>query len=363
MTPVEHIAGKIEVLYGGVSSRDRTRESTADSSRTRAASGPATSSASTTPAYSPSPSSSALAQQAPVSKTLKPKKSGFLRRMMGADKPFAEVPARSESVTTSALATSPPYSVTISSPSASVDLGRQNLSTDLATTSGSLAPSPSVGSISPSNHITFLPTPVANSEHRLRKGAAPSLSLRPISMAFSAGLPVDFLAVSDTRDGQSSSPSPDSPPYPPPFLTSHFHVPTSPVESLGFTSVQSPFAPSFDSSISGGQPSLFDQEEDLASSTTTPITPAFPSLAAASLGSPISPIVGSPSYAALQEELSRAKRLWYSQRWELETQVKILQAELEQVKAGQPIEVSCTLLDLALYAFLTRIPAVPLVWC
>ncbi|ORY92809.1 hypothetical protein BCR35DRAFT_298359 [Leucosporidium creatinivorum] len=357
MTPVEHIAGREDVMYGGAS-RDGSREPTTESvARTRATSGPASSAASTAPSHGSSPSTSTLAQ-API-KTLKAKKSGFLRRMMGADKPAPveqqqqpSLPSpplsdltRCDSATPSTqLATSPSYSVTISSPHASVDLRHANVD------QGGLTPSPSVSSTSaaPASRVSFLPTPTPDPELRLRKGLAPSLSLRPVSMAFSAGLPSDFLAnvaSESTLSSSASTPTAStkvggwiSPPSTSPITAAH--RPTSPTESLvagsGPSSAQSPFAPSFNSSTTGGHSSLFERDEDLA---TTPVTPAFPS----SPSNPTSPVLPSASaaggsYAALQEEYARARKAWKSQQWELETQIRVLQAELEQVKAAQVTE-------------------------
>lgn len=359
MTPVEHIAGREDVMYGG-SSKDRSREHTAESvTRTRATSGPASSAASTAPSHGSLPSISTLAQ-APV-KTLKPKKSGFLRRMMGADRappieqqqpslpspPLSDL-ARCDSATPSAqLAASPPYSVTISSPHASIDLRHAN------SARGGLTPSPSVSftTAAPASRVSFLPTPAPDPELRLRKGLAPSLSLRPVSMAFSAGLPSDFLANVNSESKLSSSASTPSAPMQiggwtsPPSTSpiSPSQRPTSPTESLiagsGPSSAQSPFASSFASSTTAGQSSLFERDEDLAA---TPITPAFPS----SPTNPTSPVLNVGSYAALQEEYSRARKAWKNQQWELETQVRVLQAELEQMKAAQVAEgaeVSCSL--------------------
>lgn len=353
MTPVEHIAGKEEVIYGGTS-KDRTRESTADSmaaARSRAISGPVSSSASVAPSHGSSPSTSTVA--APPPKTLKAKKSGFLRRMMGVDRvtptepsipspPLADL-ARFESSTASTLATSPPYSVTISSPHASLDLGR---TTPVAQLQGGLTPSPSVSS-APTGRISFLPTPTAEPELRTRKGLAPSLSLRPVSMAFSAGLPFDFLASAEAASKHATaaastggaSMSPTTMARSPP-LTGAVR-PTSPVESLvagssAPSSAQSPFAPSFNSSTTG-QSSLFDRDDDAPSSVgaATPLTP-FP--LSSSAPDATSPLLANGSYAALQEEYARARKAWQSMQWELETQVRVLQSELEQAKAGQVAE-------------------------
>lgn len=352
-TPVEHIAGRDDVLYG--TGNSRTRESTGESNSSRGA--PALPPAVPVPisSHSSSPSTSTTASVAPA-KSLKTKKSGFLKRMMGHDKHASAVPELPSAPLVESFRPLPndftpsasAFSVTVSSssPHQSVDLGK-NATIKPSSTMNTLASVPS------SNHISFLATPTPDPDQRLRKGLAPSLSLRPISMAFSAGLPSDFLANAEAALASGASGAASVPPPSNSWIapTSSSGL-TSPTESLA---TNSPFAASFSSSTSGGaNSSLFDNDsESLATTSTaaTPLTPGFPSPALVDLAhSPSAGIksaatmtskpVASETYGSLLDQFAKAKKTWEAQKWALEEEVKMLRAELEQVKSEGVDEVS-----------------------
>ncbi|BGP15966.1 hypothetical protein JCM10213_004781 [Rhodosporidiobolus nylandii] len=289
----------------------RTRESTADSlPQRRGVPGPASIQTS-----SPSPAPAPLP---PPARELKPKKSGFLRRMMGGgdkherpEMPSPPVPeslrarpSLSSSASIPTIAATPPSS-----------LGR----------AAGLKLTESPASMGPAR-VSFLPSPSTESSQRTRKGAAvpaPALSLRPVSMAFSAGLPTDFLAA-PSASSSSSSPNP-APAKPTPTSRSasssssppHSHIPLA-----------SPQASSFNSSTSTSATSLFD-EACPPSGSTTPLTPSF--FNSSLLGSGIDEKERSAveRLAAVQDEYARAKRGWMAHQLELEAQVRSLQVELD----------------------------------
>ncbi|GAA5903682.1 hypothetical protein JCM5296_002117 [Sporobolomyces johnsonii] len=302
-----------------LSGKSRTRESTMESQGGRKAS---------TPPGGPSPSSSTV--PLPTPKSLKPKKSGFLKRMMGGDKhDRSEVPTAvpvldlNRALDAENAAYRPSLSSSASIPTLSSTSPPSSLSK--ATGSPLAATAAAASSPAPSSRVAFGLMPTPDPSERLRKGAAPSLSLRPISMAFSAGLPSDFLAIAPdahsttgTSVSEKSLPTSSSPPE---FLVS-------------------PTAPSFKSSTSTTAPSLFD--EPLLSPATipglpsTPLTPSFP------------PSPGLPpgadnhgaaeQYAALQDEFGKAKRAWKTLQWELEAQIRALQIELEKTREEKQVE-------------------------
>ncbi|GAA5959936.1 hypothetical protein JCM3765_000651 [Sporobolomyces pararoseus] len=291
-----------------LSSKTRTRESTLESVGTRKTS-------TTPPALQSSNSSPATTVSSlPTPRSLKPKKSGFLKRMMGgADKheryemptplPILDplrVSHQEEARTIMTSSASIPSLNSISAPSS------LSKATGLRATPASTSPNPSTLPSS-SSRVAFGSTPTPDPNQRIRKGAyaAPSLSLRPVSMAFSAGLPSDFLANLAAAE------------------TANSNVNSDPVIS--------PNAPSFKSAVSAGSTSVFDDEAVLSPSAlpVTPLTPTFPLSPAASPA----PNDDFPAkYFALSEEYNKAKVNWKSLQWELESQIRSLQIELEKTK-------------------------------
>ncbi|EGU11815.1 Proteophosphoglycan ppg4 [Rhodotorula toruloides ATCC 204091] len=266
-----------------------------------------------------------LAASAPTPKALKPKKSGFLKRMMGVADKHAERPAMPLAL--HASMSSSPSVATLDTASASAP----------ATMSRSAGPK-LVASIPPSasnTRITFSTPPAAEGSERVRRVPAPTLSLRPVSMAFSASLPSDFLAAGPSAHALAQS---LSPPGASPFLLSQQPASLSPPSSTSPLSepLHSPQAASFKSSVSPTTPSLFD-EQVTASGTTTPMTPAF------SLSFPPSAepdragegeTVPLARYVALQEEFAKAKKAWLGMQYELEGRVKELVGEVEKVRGA-----------------------------
>ncbi|GAA6002529.1 hypothetical protein JCM10207_001164 [Rhodosporidiobolus poonsookiae] len=299
----------------------RTRESTADSLSKRR--GVPTPTAITTSATSsPTPAPAPPVATAPA-KVIKPKKSGFLKRMMGGgdkhDRP--EMPSAPVPESFRSMSTSDSFRPSMSSSASIPTLSTTTPPSSLSRTTGLKVTE------SPTAHpgrVSFFPTPVTDPNDRIRKGAspgpAPSLSLRPVSMAFSAGLPFDFLAANSP-----SSPASTVAPVPvmsTPTLRSPAQLASSP------PAVASPQASSFQSSTSTVASSLFDEVAP-PSGSTTPMTPGFSSLSL-STGSNSDDKPSAERLAALQDEFSQAKRAWKAQQWELETQVRSLQIELEK---------------------------------
>ncbi|KAJ8295056.1 Autophagy-related protein 11 [Rhodotorula toruloides] len=263
-----------------------------------------------------------LAASAPTPKALKPKKSGFLKRMMGVADKHAERPAMPLAL--QASISSSPSVATLDTASASAP----------ATMSRSAGPK-LVASIPPSasnTRITFSTPPAAEGSERVRRVPAPTLSLRPVSMAFSASLPSDFLAAGPAARALAQS---LSPPGASSFLLSQQPASLSPPSSTSPLSepLHSPRAASFKSSVSPTTPSLFD-EHVAASGTTTPMTPAF------SLSFPSHEREGEcetvpfARYVALQEEFAKAKKAWLGMQYELEGRVKELVGEVEKATAS-----------------------------
>ncbi|BGP31873.1 hypothetical protein JCM10296v2_003651 [Rhodotorula toruloides] len=266
-----------------------------------------------------------IAASAPTPKALKPKKSGFLKRMMGVADKHAERPALPLAL--QASMSSSPSVATLDTASASAP----------ATMSRSAGPK-LVASIPPyasNTRITFSTPPAAESSERVRRVPAPTLPLRPVSMAFSASLPSDFLAAGPSAHALAQS---LSPPGASPILLSQQPASLSPPSSTSPLSepLHSPQAASFKSSISPTTPSLFD-EHVTASGTTTPMTPAF------SLSFPPSAepdragegeTISLTRYVALQEEFAKAKKAWLGMQYELEGRVKELVGEVEKARAS-----------------------------
>ncbi|GAA5934132.1 hypothetical protein JCM1841_006839 [Sporobolomyces salmonicolor] len=302
-----------------LSGKSRAGESTVESQGGRKAS---------TPPGGPSPSPSTA--PLPTPKSLKPKKSGFLKRMMGGDKhDRSEVPTAVPILDLNRAldAENAAYRPSLSSSGSIPTLSSASPPSSLSKATGSplAAAAAAASSSAPSSRVAFGLMPIPDPSERLRKGAAPSLSLRPISMAFSAGLPSDFLAIAPTDHSTTGPAVPEK----------SLSTSSSPPEFL-----VSPTAPSFKSGISTTAPSLFD--DPLLSPATvpglpsTPLTPLFPS----SPGLPPSADNhgAAEPYTALQDEFGKAKRAWKALQWELEAQIRALQIELEKTREEQQFE-------------------------
>ncbi|GAA6027325.1 hypothetical protein JCM8097_002594 [Rhodosporidiobolus ruineniae] len=297
----------------------RTRESTAESLPARRGV-PAPASISTASPSAPIP---AIAAPAPV-RALKPKKSGFLKRMMGGDKyeRTPEMPSAPLPDTFRPLVADESYRPSLSSSASIPTLSSTSPPTSLGRASGRKV-------AEQSGRVSFLPPPAADPKERINKGpVVPALSLRPISMAFSAGLPSDFLAASPAADG------------PPPSASSPALSATvaKPIPGSRAPSVSSPPAlvaaltpGSLQSSTSTAATSLFD-EISPPSGSTTPLTPAFlsSSLSSSSGLGDDGKSVSHERFTALQDDFLRAKRTWKRQQGELEAQIRALQIELEK---------------------------------
>ncbi|KAK4046982.1 hypothetical protein OIV83_005668 [Microbotryomycetes sp. JL201] len=235
-----------------------------------------------------------------VTKTLKPKRSGFLRRMMGVDRSDGNavppVPVLSINPTSNSEASVPPI---VSAPSSD------------QVTSSSPLPSPPLDQ---PVHVSFSPPPPVARERRGRGLThAPSLSLRPISMAFSAAFDAELLAN----------------------YARHAKVP-SPIMSMA----------------SGDHFSFSERDEleSVTSSSLPPTTPATPFFDQIELTSPkLSPVLELPksplstfdrsaafdpklAYEMLEASYVHAAEEWQAQRLVLEQQVASLRRELDQLK-------------------------------
>ncbi|GAA5993757.1 hypothetical protein JCM5350_008225 [Sporobolomyces pararoseus] len=291
-----------------LSSKIRTRESTLESVGTRKTS------STTPPALQSSNSSPATTVSSlPTPRSLRPKKSGFLKRMMGGTDKHEryEMPTplpildpsrishQEEARTIMTSSASIPSLDSISAPSSLSKATGLRATPATASTNPSTLPSSS-------SRVAFGSTPTPDPNQRIRKGgyAAPSLSLRPVSMAFSAGLPSDFLAnlaAAETANSNSNS-----------------------------EPVISPNAPSFRSTVSTTSTSVFD--EAVLSPSALPITPLTPTFPLSPAASPAPNDDYSSKYLALSEEYNKAKVNWKSLQWELESQIRSLQIELEKTK-------------------------------
>ncbi|GAA5857461.1 hypothetical protein JCM8547_009284 [Rhodosporidiobolus lusitaniae] len=306
----------------------RTRESTGESLSNRRGVPPPTAITTTSPSASiPAPAPPPPVLAAP--KALKPKRSGFLRRMMGnADKhERPEMPSAPLAASFRSVTNDDPSSIQPSISSASIPtLATATPPSSLGRASGlKIVESPSAMS----GRVSFMPTPPTDPNQRIRKGVAapaPALSLRPISMAFSAGLPSDFLAVAEASASASTTR---------PTTTRSSSIPT-PAPSIPLASPQ---APSFGSSTSTAALSLFDEASSPPSGSTTPLTPAFLSISLSSTsGGDDSSKTALDRLLSLQDEYARAKRAWKTQRTEMEAQVRALQVELEKTREEQQAE-------------------------
>ncbi|GAA6010813.1 hypothetical protein JCM11491_002958 [Sporobolomyces phaffii] len=297
-----------------LSSRTRTRESTLESVNTRKTS-------TTPPALQSSNSSPATtASSLPTPRSLKPKKSGFLKRMMGGNDKHDryEMPTPVPILEPSSIrhTHAEEFRPTITSSASIPSLNSISAPSSFSKATGHKV-SPAVASPNPnpttlptsSSRVAFGSMPIPDPNQRIRKGvAAPSLSLRPVSMAFSAGLPSDFLATLAAAE-------------------------TANAKSNSSEALISPNAPSFKSAISTTPGSVFDSDSSALSPSALPVTPATPTFPLSPAASPgPNDDFSTAKYAALQDEYGRAKSTWKALQWELESQIRSLQIELEKTK-------------------------------
>lgn len=259
-----------------------------------------------------------LAASAPPHKALKAKKSGFLKRMIGVADKHAERPPMPLAL----------YASMTSSPSVST--------LDTATSPAPATMSRSVGpnlaaSMSPpvaNTRVTFSTPPAVEETERVRRVPAPTLSLRPVSMAFSASLPSDFLAAGPSAQALAHSLSP--PTANPSLVSQPASLSPPPSASPLSEPVHSPRAASFKSSMSPTAPSIFEEH---VSGTTTPMTPAFSlSFRPTSEREREGETVPLARYVALQDEFARARKAWMAMQHELEGRVKELVGEVEKAR-------------------------------
>lgn len=319
-----------------------TRESTSESiSSRRGVQAPAPIVATSSPTAMPKP--------------LKPKKSGFLKRMMGGgggsdkhhDKERTQVPS-----VPSLDQARPSISSSASIPS----LATATPPSSLGKASGLRVVEPRPINKSSNSRVSFLPPPVIDPGTRRRTAApAPSLSLRPVSMAFSAGLPADFMSAMEAEAAQKSSASeaaspPASlrspPPFPPASLAPSPALSASRLPALSEPLASPPLAASIKSSTSPTAPSILFDDVPLASLMTTTSTPAafnplspsaHPALDAQS--SPAHSVLAAKDvtperYAALVDEFAHAKRAWTRMQYDLESQVRALEDEVVRLGGG-----------------------------
>lgn len=311
MLPVEHIIGREEIAYGAPEPRERESSSGSLAGRNSMASSMGPHSILASPSQHPHPSPNPLARSSTstIGRELKSKKSGFLKRMMGSEKPNAvpALPDRFDAPANESFRALPddyvhPPPVTVSSP--------QNTPSLAKSIKAAVSPNPG-------GRVAFLSTPAADPAQRLNKANAPSLQLRPMSVAFSMGLPLDFLAEKEA------------------VLTPRLASPATE------GNLHSPFASSFRSATTD-RSTIFDSDStSIASSAmpATPLTPAFSPLIP--YFNHVAPIVKSPSmtgfegaesFAALQDSFQREKAVWKDQQWDLESQIRMLNLELDEAK-------------------------------
>ena len=204
-------------------------------------------------------------------RSLKNKKSGFLRMFKKSDENVDRSPSP---LTPEAPLPAPPSKSPRMSPGLSV----------------TVAPTSSIriregGMSAPPGQVTFL----SSARDGPKAGLAPSLSLRPVSMAFSHAIPQSLL-TSNSEDGKDGA---------------------------------SPRTASYDTNSEG--------------KSSPPTTPGFPP----SLYSPLSSTFTSsptvPMPGSLQDQLNKSKQSWKSQLWELETQVRTLQTEIESLRSERAL--------------------------
>ncbi|GAA5823119.1 hypothetical protein JCM3770_005257 [Rhodotorula araucariae] len=265
---------------------------------------------------------------APTSKALKPKKSGFLKRMMGGgsdknhDRPQMPDPYRPSMSSSASI-------LTLSSVTPASSLGK----------SSGLRIAESLSSSASTGRVAFAPAlPTAANDRIGKRVPAPALSLRPVSMAFSAGLPADFLANSPSSGKNHSATSPSSIAHSSSLRSGGGQGLSPPSHSASLPILAgplvSPQASSFKSSVSPNAPSsLFDNILPPSAGLATPSTPgvlaALPPSASGDAG-PATP----ERFAALQDEYASAKRAWVRMQYELESQVQALEGEVQRLRAA-----------------------------
>lgn len=287
--------------------------------------------------------SNAAVLEAP-SNVIKPKRSGFLRRMMGggggssssADKtatsPDPSRPSMSPSVST--LCLSPTLSVSASRAADHAAPSGVPVPVAAATTATYEALSQPRISI----HGTPERQDGSDAILQLSTSTSPTLSLRPVSTAFSAGLPADFFAEPMLAPVAAGSPSPT-------WSWSHS---SSPDPSL---------SPPLGFSPSSGAP--LDLSVPRARSTTSPgaslraSTHGAAAVAAQRAGGVYEAfdMGGGPDaqdrtvplerFVALQDEFDRAKSAWSAREQELEAQIRQLTMRLSvRESRQQPLRAS-----------------------
>ncbi|GAA5982074.1 hypothetical protein JCM10908_004727 [Rhodotorula pacifica] len=269
-------------------------------------------------------SGSSVVLEASSATVIKPKRSGFLRRMIGGG---------SSSGNSNSLNDKASISPDPSRPSMSPSVSTLCLSPTLSVSASRVTevPSPNVYEALSQPRISIQGTPErqdgGDAILQLSTSTSPTLSLRPVSTVLSAGLPADFFADATLAPGPTSaSPTwswshPNSPTLslspPSASSSSHFGVldlaaprvrpapdaTTSPTSNLRASSIRG-----------GGVYSSFDMinADPVASGGQT---------------------VPLAQFVALQAEFCRAKSDWAARELELEAQVRQLKAQL--LKASQ----------------------------
>ena len=282
-------------------------------------------------------------------KSIKQKNSGFLKRMMGGDR---------ERTGNSPPLPMEPYAPPVES--------FRSLPDDYVHVPLPRPPTPSTISPSPTSTLpveytrdkagphaneskdtpeytrtNFFPPPPPVPESRPRKGLPPSLSLRPVSMAFSAGLPANFLEQQSAKAALLATAN----------LPYQATPPTRPAPAIP---LPSPYAASFKST---GTSSIFDVDIPASATSSSFATPA--SAVFSPLSSPTDIDVESPTTAlrigsferktslsadtvgtgftsmvAMQEQFGKARRVWRGQQFDLESQIKVLTLEVARLSAG-----------------------------
>ncbi|KDE06623.1 hypothetical protein, variant [Microbotryum lychnidis-dioicae p1A1 Lamole] len=240
-----------------------------------------------------------------AAKTLKNRRSGFLKRMMGVIEKTEPIPRIPSLPQTSPTSASFPQQVE-SSHSVHSSLNESPSVIGPASPTSMLKSSflPRVSSGAPATRVAFSSMPVPDPEHRLRNGqgangaaSAPSLSLRPVSMAFSAGLPSELMAEIEAAEMEEAKLS---------ALSADTVMRNTPA-------LRSPHAPSFVSDTTYTSSAF--ETAPTSPDVYTPLTSVFavpPSTAPTSLKI-VSPSRGRP---------------WEVERAELEETIRLLRAQL-----------------------------------
>lgn len=258
-------------------------------------------------------SSSTSLNAAPL--TVKPKRSGFLRRMMGAGSSSEKQRETVTSPDSSRPSMSPSVNTVCLSPTLSLAPGHPGSSHSRAEL---LAESPRISIQGTPERQESLPAPFGTS-------VSPTLSLRPVSAVFSAGLPPDFLADPLTATALPTSPTLS---INGPTSSSLSRSPTLSLSPPIGTCTRGEDAPLWSkTSTSSLSPYVWantpgDSSWTHASGTTTSLQ------ASTSRSSPET--VPLERYLALQDDFNRARSAWLARQLDLEARVKELQARLAQ---------------------------------